>query len=234
MRNSQRVVVAVLGVLVVLLLGVASWIGLGVVPAPELSGQRTSRTYDYTGFEGLVVSGQWRVEVERGDTWGVTVDVPAEVVDDLRVELTGNTLSLGFERVWWFDDSGGDARLMRATITMPALASVTLSGAPTLALSGFDGARLALVTSGAARIDGRASRFDTLELTMSGAGSVDLDEVSVTNAEVAVSGAANVRLLMAGGKLTGRMSGAGNLVYLGTVSDQSIISSGVVNIRRGN
>ena len=37
---------------------------------------------------------------------------------------------------------------------------------------------------------------------------------------------------MAGGRLTGDMSGAGNLAYLGTVSEQSVDTSGFVNIRR--
>ena len=67
---------------------------------------------------------------------------------------------------------------------------------------------------------------------MSGAGSVDLDDVATTDAEVTASGATNVRLRMAGGRLTGHMSGAGNLVYFGTVSEQSVSSSGMVNIRR--
>ena len=43
----------------------------------------------------------------------------------------------------------------------------------------------------------------------------------------------NVRLRMAGGRLTGDMSGAGNLVYLGTVSEQSVDPRrACVNIRR--
>ena len=67
---------------------------------------------------------------------------------------------------------------------------------------------------------------------MSGAGNADLDEISVTNADVSVSGAANVRLRMAGGRLTGEMSGAGNLAYRGTVSEQSVDTSGFVNVRR--
>jgi hypothetical protein len=69
---------------------------------------------------------------------------------------------------------------------------------------------------------------------MSGAGNIDFDDVLVTNADVQVSGAGNLRLNMAGGRLTGHMSGAGNLDYRGTVSEQSVSTSGVVNVRRRN
>ena len=231
MRNSQRAVVAALGLVVVVILGVVTWIRLNAQAAPELSGQRSSRTYDLTGFDGVSISGQWEVTIERGDTWRVAVDVPAEVINDLRVELDGDDVSLGFERGWWFGDDNART-LLRATIALPALESVVLSGAPALSFSGFAGERLELVASGAAKIEGLASRFDVLDLTMSGAGSADLDEVPVTDAEVTVSGAANVRLRMAGGRLTGHMSGVGNLVYLGTVTEQSVSSSGMVNIRR--
>ena len=110
MRNSQRVVVGALGVVVVAMLGVAAWVRLNAQAAPQLSGERTSRTYDFTGFDGVAVSGQWQVTVERGDTWRVAVDVPAEVVDDLSVELDGDELSVGFDRGWWFGNNDRSPR----------------------------------------------------------------------------------------------------------------------------
>ncbi len=67
---------------------------------------------------------------------------------------------------------------------------------------------------------------------VSGAGNIDLGGVPVTNADIRVSGAGNIDLNMAGGKLTGSMSGAGSLDYVGTVSEQNVSSSGVVNIKR--
>jgi hypothetical protein len=76
------------------------------------------------------------------------------------------------------------------------------------------------------------SRFDELSLDMSGAASVELGEVAVRDAEVDTSGAGSVTLLMAGGRLTGDMSGAASLEYYGTVSEESVDTSGMVNVRR--
>ena len=74
--------------------------------------------------------------------------------------------------------------------------------------------------------------IDSLILDKSGVGNLDLGDVTVTNAEVDVSGAGSVTLRMGGGRLSGDMSGFGNLEYYGTVSEQTVESSGFVNVRR--
>ena len=56
----------------------------------------------------------------------------------------------------------------------------------------------------------------------------------VTDANVDISGAGNVKLQMAGGRLTGDLSGAANLEYSGTVSEETIDRSGMVSVRRRN
>ena len=232
MRNSQRVVAAVLGGLVALMLVIAIWIRVFAPRAPELSGERGSRAYDYASFDGVEISGQWQVTLERGDAWRVAVDAPTELLDSLRVDRDGDTLGLAVDGGSRFGGFGRDNDGPKATITMPALDSIALSGASQVSFSGFDGERLSIASSGASEIRATTSRFDALSLELSGAGNADLDEISVTNADVSASGAANVRLNMAGGRLTGEMSGAGNLAYRGTVSEQSVDTSGFVNIRR--
>lgn len=230
MRNSQRVVLGVIGVLAGLIVALGLWAKFSGSPVPELSGQRTTRSYSYANFDGVAVSGQWQITIARGDAWGVSVEVPVEAVDRLEVEVEGDTLEIGHEG-WWFGDFG-EQDSFEVTVTMPALTSIELSGASQLSFSGFEGERLSLTSSGASEVRAASGRFDTLTLVMSGAGNVDLDGVAVTNAEIQTSGAGNLTLNMAGGRLTGSMSGAGNLDYRGTVSEQSVSTSGIVTVRR--
>jgi hypothetical protein len=239
MRNSQRVVLAALGFFVVLMLGVAIWVRLVADPAPALSGERAPDSYDYSGFTGVDVMGQWEVAVERGDAWRVAIDVPEELRDDIEVELEGDELSFGYAGGWCAGcfPAGStlrDGDTLKATVTMPELESLDLSGATKLSFSGFDGASLSLDMSGASDVHGAASRFDSLILDKSGAGNLDLADVTVTHAEVDISGAGNVTLRMGGGRLSGEMSGAGNLEYFGTVSEESVEKSGFVNVRQRN
>jgi hypothetical protein len=215
-----------------LLVAIAStaWLRLQGSPAEQFSGARATRTPALADFTGVDVSGGWELTVERGDAWRVELEVPAELESRVIARVVEGRLELGLSdgiRPGAFGDPD-----FTAEVTLPRLESLTVSGASEIDFSGFDGARLEITVSGAAQIDGEASRFDALKLTMSGAGDVDLEEVPVTDAEVFVSGAASVELRMAGGRLTGHMSGAGNLDYHGSVSEQSVTASGPVRIER--
>jgi hypothetical protein len=220
-----------LGLVVAIMVTFALWLRFSAEPAPELSGERTSRTYGLTGFDGVDVSGQWDITIERADSWRVVVDVPVELIDEVGAELRGDQLSISLEGGWCAGCFGGGLEL-KATITMPALESIDVSGTSRVRFSGFDGPSLSIDWSGAGEVRGTASRYDKLSLDMSGAVSVELGDVPVRDADVDVSGAGNVTLLMAGGRLTGDLSGAANLEYSGTVSEESVDKSGMVNVRR--
>jgi Putative auto-transporter adhesin, head GIN domain len=233
MRKSHTAVLVALGLVVLLIGGLAVLARLVAGPALELSGERASRSYDFTGFDGVETSGQWQVTIERGDAWSVAVEAPLELLDNLEVELDGDELSLGYEG-GWCPGCFRDENVVEATITMPVLVSLEVSGSSQLSFSGFEGDALSVDVSGAVELRGAAGRFDTLTLDLSGAGDVDLSEVPTTNVELDVSGAGNVELRMAGGRLTGDMSGAANLEYSGPVSEESVEQSGFVNVRRRN
>jgi Putative auto-transporter adhesin, head GIN domain len=230
MRNSQRAVVGALGLVVAIMVVFAAWVHLTAEPLPELSGQRTSRTFDHTGFDGVEVSGQWQVNVERGDSWRVSLDVPAELIDEVETELRGDRLSIAFEG-GWCAGCFRDGLELKATVTMPALESLDISGTSFVRFSGFEGTNLSLDLSGAGEIRGVASRFEALRLDMSGAANVELADVPVRDANVDISGAGNVTLRMTGGRLSGDLSGAANLEYYGTVSAETVDRSGMVNVR---
>jgi len=232
MRTSELAVLSALGFVVAVMVAFGVWIRLIAEPIPELSGERTSRTYDLSGFDGVDTSGQWEVTIERGDVSRVAVEMPVELVDEIEVEVRGDRLSLGFGQGWCPTGCFRDDLELQVTITMPALESLDSSGASTISFSGFEGGTLSLDVSGAGRLRGTASRFDRLMLDMSGAAEIDLGDVPVTDAEVDISGAGNVDLSMAGGRLSGDISGAANLEYSGTVSEETIDRSGMVNVRR--
>jgi hypothetical protein len=231
MRNSQRVIVGVIAGIAALILGTVIWVRFAMSQAPQLSGERAARTYDYADFQGVQISGQWQVTIERGDAWHVAVEAPAELIERLGVRVEGDALDLRYEGRSWFGDFDGDDALA-ATITMPALESLEISGTSMVRFSGFDGSTLSLDVSGAGNIRGAASRFDELTLDASGAVNIELGDVPVTDADVDISGAGNVTLRMAGGRLTGDLSGAANLNYSGTVSEQNVDTSGFVTVRR--
>jgi hypothetical protein len=235
MRRSVAAVLAAIGVAVAVTVVLAVWVRFAAPQAerpPTLSGQRTTRTYDLTAFTGVKASGQWQVTLERGDAWAVELGYPMELEPFLDIRKDGDALVLGYEldTGWWSDFGSNERLAMTARIVMPALEALELSGATRLEISGFTGAELDIDASGAVFIEGTNSRYDELDLDMSGAGRANLGGITTTNARVVISGAQNVTLRMAGGSLSGDISGASAVEYFGTISAQDVDISGFANI----
>jgi hypothetical protein len=229
MRQSQRTLLTALGVVIVIMAATVIWVRFHLSPAVELSGQRVTLTPALTDFEELSVRGTWQLDVQQGESWRVELDIPLELQDRIEARVEGGRLSFGLEGDLFGGGFGGNE--MTAKITMPRLRALQISGAGDVDLTGFMGERLELTLSGAAELDGHSSRYETLSLSMSGAGDIDFRDVTVTNADVSVSGAGDLSLTMAGGTLTGHMSGAGDLRYYGTVSQENVTTSGMADVR---
>jgi hypothetical protein len=234
MKRSTVALLVGVGSIVAALLLLGLWVRFTSTneALPPLSGQRATRSYDLSGFTQVKASGQWQVTLARGDAWAVEVSYPAELESgiDVRQERGALTLRYTLKRSWWSDFGSNKALGMEARIVMPALEAVDMSGASSLDLTGFEGKRLTVDASGAISIDGRESRYDALALKISGVGRVDLSGVATTDARIDVSGAQNLTLRMAGGTLSGGVSGVSRVDYLGTVSSQDVRTSGVSRI----
>jgi putative autotransporter adhesin-like protein len=234
MKRSTATLLAGLGSIAAVLLALALWVRYTSTgkALPPPSGQRATRSYDLSGFTQIKVSGQWQVTLARGDAWAVELSYPVELESgvDVRQERGALTLRYTLERSWWGDFGSGEALAMNARIVMPALEAVEVHGASSLDLTGFEGARLAIDASGAVSIDGRDSRYAALDLKISGVGRTDLSGVATTDARIDVSGAQNLSLRMAGGTLSGNVSGVSRVDYHGTVSSQAVRASGVSRI----
>ncbi len=171
--------------------------GLGQVPG---SGRLVTKTYDYTGFTKVVVDSGFAASVERGAACAVSVTVDDNLVEDhLKVELKGDTLHIGLAPLWRYHDV-----TLRATVTLPHLSGLEVSGASTVdgVSTGDD---LELVVSGASRATLKGEGSAALELSGASraAGDVQWDALSgeLSGGSVAAfaGGADGLRLDVSGG-----------------------------------
>src|SRR5262249_3709240 len=172
MKRSTAALLVGLGSIVAVLLVLALWVRFSSKgnALPSLSGQRTTRSYDLSGFTEVRANGQWQVTLVRGDAWAVEVSYPAELESgvDVRMERGALTLRYTSARSWWSDFGSNEDLAMKARVVMPALEAVEMRGASSLDLTGFAGERFAIDASGAVSIDGRDGRYDALALKISG------------------------------------------------------------------
>lgn len=247
MRTSRIALASAIGVValgIIVLIGlvrvvISSGAGSGASQLDDRSaagnGTGTVQT-DLTGFSRILVENSWIVDVTRGPDWQVELSYPEGREGSLEVSVDGDLLTLAAEGrggspwAWW----GGRNDQIKAHITMPMLDELEIQGAGSIEFQGFQGGALKISVAGAGNVEGRQSEYDSLDLTVGGAANVQLNTVAVIDARVDLSGASNVELDMAGGELTGSLSGFGNLAYDGQVSDERVVVSGFGHVGQKN
>jgi hypothetical protein len=198
--------------------------------SPQEPGAQATRTLDLDGFRGIAVRGVWRVTLVRSDEWSVELSFPENFADHLQVRVQGDRLVV--EDSTRDRSRRGSNDRFSARVSMPELTSAEISGTSAFDFSGFNGERLTIRVSGAAEIQGDASRYRELELAVSGAGRADLRGVTVVDAFVNLSGAGRASLALDGGVLSGNLSGAGRVDYSGSVREQRVRTSGAGSVTR--
>lgn len=243
MRKSHIAMFTVLGLIVVAMIvqaGVTRFVlsSIGADRDDAAAGSaptaaQPTRRIDLRGFDALRIQGYWaELTITSGTDWSVDLSYPEAMADNVTAELHDGELRLNYRRSGFRLFNFGNRGDVRATIVMPELARVQVDGASSLTLSGFEGERLQLAAAGAHSIEGFDSRYDSLDLSLSGAGEAKLRGVSVTDAHVTLAGATDVTLTMNGGLLSGSIAGAGQITYHGTIREQQVTTAGATSVER--
>jgi hypothetical protein len=199
-RPFQLSLLLCLAVLLVLATGCGGVPGIGGMVTG--SGNPTTKQYDYTGFSKLRIDKTFVATVSQGDTYAVSVTFDDNLVDDLRVELDGDTLRIGLDSNKSYTDV-----TLKAEVTMPTLRGLEVTGGSAADASGF------------------ASQ-DPLDLEVSGAGKADFAGMQAGDVTIDCSGAGHLDGELKAQELRGEASGAGEVSFQGSASRAQLEASG--------
>ena len=133
----------------------------------------------------ISVSGVYEVDVEVGKDYSITLTGPAYEMDNVKVENDDGMLKLGSKKKKW--NKRGHRDGIEATISLPALVEVKVSGVASGDITGVDAEDFELHVSGVAEveIDGKCGK---LQAHVSGVGELDARELKCEDADVHLSG----------------------------------------------
>ncbi|GEO07007.1 hypothetical protein AAE02nite_46710 [Adhaeribacter aerolatus] len=200
-----------------------------------------NRTFEYTDFQRVQVSGIYHVKIRRGDSYAVTARGNNDELREIEITKDGDRLEIKPRRNR-FRFSLGDHDPVLVIIQMPELKDLNLSGAVKADASGFTTDEFRVNQSGAVQ-SALSVKCDILDIDLSGASETSVvgsgEQIRVeasgacqvrasgfkaTNADVALAGASSGRVFVTN-HLRANVSGPSNLTYKGnpqTVdSDQS-------------
>jgi hypothetical protein len=198
-----------------------------------------------SGFDRLDVGHGFDIDVRQAEAFSVELRVDDNVVDHLKVELDGTTLRLGLKSPFYTTVGV----TLQATVTMPRLVGLALSGGADGSIGGFRSTEpFALDLSGGSDLRGDLETGDIkcdvsgggdvtltgmggdLDLTVSGGGDANLSAFAVANATVESSGGGGATV-NASGRLNVEASGGGTVYYLGSPTLGNINTSGGSSVK---
>ncbi|HEY90551.1 MAG TPA: DUF2807 domain-containing protein [Dehalococcoidia bacterium] len=189
------------------------------------------KNYSFTNFTGVAVGGAFEVNVQQSESFSVVVEADDLTLQSIKVSQNGDTLKIG--RKWdplsWIPGSSRP----KATITMPVLKGLSLSGATTGTASGFSSPEeFRMELSGASRLNGDLETGEaTIEL--SGASRAEL-RGSSGDLVIKVSGASKVTGDMTAGNTRLHVSGASHVELSGSGKALVVETGGASNVKLGS
>jgi len=209
------------------------------------SGSVVTEEMAFADFTAVEAANAFAVDITQSDSFSVTIRVDDNILDLLDVSKDGDTLRIRLERGV---SLRGDVTL-EATITMPELDGLQLSGASDASVSGFrSSGQIDVRLSGASRLDGDleagsvkidasgASRVvvkgsaTEMNIGASGASNLNLDDFVVDTAEVTLSGASEATVNVQDRIDRVDVSGASRLRYRGDPSLADVHTSGASSV----
>ena len=159
-------------------------------------------------FTGVSVTGTCNVDLQIGETQHVELNAQSQVLDAMTYEVKNDILLIGFKPGYNVKNS----KDIKATIVIPEVSFVAITGAADFELSG--------------------SRQEVLDIHITGTGNVNAFPLEVVNCTIQISGAGNCEVNVTN-SLDVYVSGVGNIFYKGNPTLSSDIS-GVGHVTNAN
>ncbi|MFC1941015.1 head GIN domain-containing protein [Chloroflexota bacterium] len=166
---------------------------------------------DFTDFTYVDVGSAFEVEITRSDSFSIIISADESLFDYVAVSKAEGTLKIYLNPRHIFTDFTLGAKTLKAEITMPNLYGLNLSGATNGTVTGFESS-------------------DDFKLDVSGASSLDMDDIEVGDAELEVSGASRVSGNMTTDDAEFKVSGASSIELSGSADNTIIEVSGASRV----
>lgn len=171
------------------------------------AGPTTTQARDVDAFTRLKAEDEVDVNLRVGESRRLRVRAGEKVIDDVRTEVRGGTLYVGYD-----GPSIREGRLL-VEVSAPAVEALDITGAADVRVEGLDADAFDIRVSGAGDVEA-AGRVRSLALEISGAGDADLAQLAANDARVELSGSGDAEV-RASGLLDADVRGAGDLAYRG-------------------
>ena len=164
----------------------------------------TTKDFNYSGFDKVEVGGAFQVDIAYSDSFKISVY--ADDFTHVDVEQTDHKLVIKRQGFDWLAPFHQQPR---ATVTLPALSELSVSGASRVRFENFKSPNdLTLAVSGASQVEARSIATGNLEVKATGASRLEGEIKAAGNVNVEGTGASKIDLAGSGVSAVMKILGA--------------------------
>jgi hypothetical protein len=161
---------------------------------------------DFKDFSRVDIQNFFDAQITKG-SYSIAITSSEALRDYISVSKQGDTLTIRLSPNHPFTDFIHMRKLLKVSISMPAVNGISLSGASKCVVRGFESA-------------------DSLSLDVSGASNLNVDALKTGPADISVSGSSKLDGTLTSTNTKFEIEGASRVVLAGTASTVDIVSSG--------
>jgi Putative auto-transporter adhesin, head GIN domain len=189
------------------------------------SGVAATQSRDLPAFTSIETTGSGKVVIKVGETQSVKITADDNLLPFLSSEVKNGKLVLSVSKPI------STKTTIKYEIKAPKIDRIDNSGAIATTASGFSGGSLTVDASGAGSV-ALAGKVDSLNVNLSGVGSLDADKLAADRVSAELSGVGSAEL-RAEKSIKANVSGVGSMTWRGAATDVSTNVSGIGSVRRG-
>jgi hypothetical protein len=189
--------------------------------------QIETRQFDSRDFTAIDIGNAFYYEINRADTYSVSITAGVNLLEHIHVAVQGDTLKIDIRPSF----NIRTLYPMEAIITMPYLYGLESSGATEGHVSGFNSTENASIQlSGASDLVLTYISAGDLSCELSGASTLELNDVKTNDANFTLAGASDLLGSLTAADTGFFLSGASTVRLKGTGNDMKIDASGASDI----
>lgn len=179
----------------------------------EDDGNKTTKTYDLSGFDEINVSGVYDVEIRTGDSYSIRLEGREKEMKHARVEVSGDRLELGQTKKKW---GWGNRKSINAYVTLPSLNALGVSGVADVDAEDISSKDFKLRVSGVADVN-ISGECGFIKASISGVSDVNAKNFVCEDGEVNMSGVGDLKVHTSE-SIDASVSGVGDVTVYGRPS----------------
>lgn len=187
----------------------------GYLGSKKLSGEIVTDSRNINGFNNIDIIGIPTVYYTQGSTFSVKVKADKAIIDNVKIYVTGNTLTITHNNnssynIISFDD---DDNPIKVYVTSPDLTGVTLTGTGDfISEKNVDTDKMRIELKGSGDIDFKSLICDNLSTSLVGSGDIEVKKADALTANIELVGSGEIDLNLTNAKTTNMvLKGSGDI-----------------------